>query len=91
MSWKTEHFRDPVHKDRAMALRNQGISPNPHKSWADSAKARKQADREAEKELDALGLWILATRERIKNIRAQADHDCLRIREGYRPDETIPF
>jgi hypothetical protein len=43
MSWKTENFRSESYHLRAVALRNQGISPNPHKSWADAAKARRKA------------------------------------------------
>jgi hypothetical protein len=93
MSWKTEHFRDPIHKQRALEARNNG-GGKAHASWDAAHKARKQANREEEKALvaDSFELWFLKTRQRIRNIQAQADHDCLRIRMGYGPtDEIIPF
>lgn len=44
--WKHEHFRDPAHKQRALELRNQGITTSPHASWGEAAKARRDAQRE---------------------------------------------
>jgi hypothetical protein len=71
MSWKTEHFRSEHYKQRALELRNQGITLNPHKTWERLASARRMAKIEAQKDWDEFDWWLSEVEYTVQQIRAE--------------------
>jgi hypothetical protein len=57
-------------RQRALELRNQGITVTPHKSWEAAAKAQRQAQREAEKEWDNFDYWLAKVEARVRDIKS---------------------
>jgi hypothetical protein len=82
-------------RQRALELRNQGITVNPHKSWEQAAKAQKQARREAEKDWDCFDYWLAEVAQRVRQIVAEyVPPEVQRAREEFAAleyGEDIPF
>lgn len=95
MSWRTDNFRNPAHKQRALELRNQGITVSPHASWGEAWKAKQQATRAALAELDNFDLYVLAAIERERGSRQDFESDyhigTLRYQERMEDEQELPF
>jgi hypothetical protein len=95
MSWKTEHFRSEYYKQRALDLRNQGITLNPHKTWEQLASARRMAKIEAQKEWDEFDWWLSEIEYTVHQIRHEYmrpdQEQALREFAEYYNTNEIPF
>ena len=94
MSWKTEHFRDDVYRQRALELRNQGISLNPHKTWERLASARRMAKIEAQKDWDEFDWWLSEVEYTVAAIKQElnpSQAEALAEFAAHYNTEEIPF